>query len=85
LYKYKHGQFHERTDEDQKQPHLDYRLDDEELPTSVFKEGSLYMQHWHSSVNCPGIHFAQILWQCFSSGDIAYQRNLGIMCLTTGT
>jgi hypothetical protein len=43
LYKYKHGQFHERTDENQKQPHLDYRLDNEELPTSVFKEGSLYM------------------------------------------
>ena len=58
LYKYKHGQFHERTDEKQKQPHLD----DEDLPTSVFKEGSLYMQFLHSSVNCLHIHFAQTLW-----------------------
>jgi len=60
------------TDENQKQTHLDWRMDDEELPTSVCQKGSLYMQCLHSSVNCPDIHFAQTLWQCFSNGGIAY-------------
>ena len=61
-----------QTNENQRQTHLDYRLDDDELPTAVFKEGSLYMQYLHSSVSCQDIYFAQMLQQCSSDGGTQY-------------
>jgi hypothetical protein len=56
-------------------------MDDEELPTSVCQEGSLYMHYLHYSVNCPDTHFAKTLWQCFQMVVLrtagGMQRNLG--------